>query len=824
MIVQADTTSDRSLHTSFQSNARDLLKEGFLPLLASGTAAQNAASGICLKPHLHFILHLASTAAELIGWRDPRVLTSPYLRNYGLINALWVGVVKCWAAVPLSLRPTLAAAGIGGEAVARQLMGYLSKDLEMLCRRKECADVKLLQFWVVNITKVMSSYPEEAAPAVWEVLWGWASRARLQIAAVEKEGSSEGAALAHAVRAGSLWIRIARVQAQALNLMGPAAATSAISKASNELQSVENHENNVPPKAWRVASAAELLGQAGSLLPVVRAACMPLFKATLLSIPSLPTIAAAEDCRILADSCLVYALSLAAAAAAAEGGSHAPSGTSSNAGPAQAAWEDCQLCLLECSLRPHPAMLYVLRLLWSSLAAMTTGPTLKHWVTGLNELLTATAAVEAAAENRPLSSASPATTQVCHILAAVLEAAPAQLSQGFCLRFLDLQPPDANDRCKLAALAAMLRVAALSGRPACCTPALPIVLHLCEVLQRNTGASLKGKSAPINRPTAVGDSLHLAWVVECLGAGIQCLGAMAGAECAAPADQLESAVAAAAVQSLALLKHPDAATAFFLPATLRTLQLALQLHPGCLETSELESLVPCLESFLSVPAAAAGIANLTPALRVLPQPPKALFEALLGPSQSPLLQFLGKEAYVKYAKECKEENVLSALPRQFIDARTGNLNEAIAPTLEKYLQRTPAAAPVLDPGHPMATAVAVELEKVANSAQARLIAAANEARAAQDAIRCLKIGADVGVERVGMGGPQAASVVHNADEHHSAMQVDPSAGNGIGLSPEVAEVMGAIQRLQGAWDPAMVNSEDGTAVRQARDALSALLA
>ena len=109
--------------------------------------------------------------------------------------------------------------------------------------------------------------------------------------------------MAHAVRAGSLWIRIARVQAQALSLLGPAAAATAIGKAANELQNLENNGSNGEIE-WLTASAAEVLGQAGTLTPAVRAGCMPLFKATLLSIPFADSIATVENCRSLADSFL----------------------------------------------------------------------------------------------------------------------------------------------------------------------------------------------------------------------------------------------------------------------------------------------------------------------------------------------------------------------------------------------------------------------------------------------------------------------------------------------------------------------------------------
>ena len=828
--IQADTTPNRSLHAEFQANVRDLLKEGLLPTLATGMAAQNTTTGLCLMPHLQFILHLASAAAELIGWRDPRVSDAPYLRNYGLINALWMGVIKCWAAVPISLQAHLNSAGISAEIVARRLMEYLAKDLEMICRRKECADVKLLQFWAVNISKMMSAYPQQVAPAVWEVLWKWTPQARRQLSITEIQGGKEGAALAHAVRAGSLWIRIARVQAQALSLLGPAAAATAIGKAANELQNLENNGSN-GEKEWLMASAVEVLGQAGTLTPAVRAGCMPLFKATLLSIHFADSIATAENCRSLADSFLTYVLSLAAAAEPAMTG-QGPLTSNNDASEAphvQTAWEDCQLCLFECSLIPHPVMMYVLRMLWSSLAAMTNGTTLKHWMTGLNELLVSTAAVEAAGENGP-PKMPPTTTQLCHILAAVLGVAPTQLSEGFCGRFLQLDPAAANDRCKLAALAATLRAAALSGRPACCTPALPVVLHLSEVLQRTTGF-VNGKTAA-NRPSpsAIGDSLHVAWLVDCIGAGLECLGAMAGAECAGPADQLETAVASAAMQTLALLKHPEAAMSSFLSSTLRTLHLALQLYPGCLNQSQLENLVPCLESFLSTPAAAAGIACLIPALRVLPQPPKALFEALLGPSQSPTLQFLGKDAYIKYAKECKDENVLGALPRHFLVASTGNLSEAIAPTLEKYLHRTPAAAPGLDPGQPMATTIAAELAKRANMEQGRLVVAANEARAKQEQVIPLIEAGPMIHDAMDLDRPGAIPIFRSNSMGHRPNS-DPTLGRGAksnGLSPVVAELEAAVARMHAAWIPAVLSSEEGAAmvaaVQRARDELSALLA
>ena len=830
--MQADTTPDHSLHASFQATTRDLLKLALLPLLADGIAAQSLTTtdgGLALAPCLHFVLHLASIAAEFIGWRDPRVHSAPFLRNYGLVNALWVGVMKCWTAVPTALRPQLSPAGLAAETVALRLADYLCKDVEMLCRRKEPSDVKLLQFWIVNTSKLLSGCPEQAvALTVWESSLRWTLSARAQMRSLQSstDAAAASAGVVHAVGAGSLWIRAARVQVQALAVMKVETATATIASLTERLRSSVATSSSSGSDGAAAAvdvfsSAVEVLSQSGAMSAPLRCICLPLFKQTLLSLTSAAcaaAVATSEQCRSISDSFFSFIASLSSS-----------SSSSSSCSASTNAWEECQLLLMECSIIPHPVMLRVLTMLWSSLSTICDGVTSKHFVSAMNEVLGALAAVEAATSVDTYRPPSPTNVQLTHLLGVLLGSVPVQLAEGFCFRFLVVSPQSLiNDRCQLASVAAVLRATALSGRPSCCLPALSIVNQLCAVLkqqqqqQQSSRHNAPYKTAPLPPPTtptigAPRDGLYVAWVVDCLGAALECLGTIAteGIEninstaATTSAEQLELAVTGATQQCLSLLtsQQADATAAFLVPSTLHTLHLAWRLNPTSLQPPDLETLHACLEAFLhTIPAAAAGIACLTPTLCERAVPPKILFEALLGPSASPSLHFLGRDAYVKYARDCRDERcVHSALPRHWIDPGTGGISNSVRPTLEQYLQRIPSgngngdtavvAAAVPHCPH----VVCVELEKVAMTAQPRLIEALAQAKTA--------VAVEAGV-----------CLQQQQQLRDGASSVDTVVG----------EVFRAVERLQQVWDPATASIESGgggmvATVKRARDTLTALI-
>lgn len=106
------------------------------------------------------------------------------MRHYGTVNVLWLpGVLNLWAAVPASLRPQLEDHGLGVATVVRQVVGYLAADMASLCEgRQDASDVRLLQFWVQFVNKMVAAFPE-AASATWSAVLRWLLEARQRVQA-----------------------------------------------------------------------------------------------------------------------------------------------------------------------------------------------------------------------------------------------------------------------------------------------------------------------------------------------------------------------------------------------------------------------------------------------------------------------------------------------------------------------------------------------------------------------------------------------------------------------------------------------------------------
>lgn len=104
---------------------------------------------------ISYFFRLGINCAEVIGYRDDcvQIHACPQIRNYGILNVCWVGVSKIYTqGLPPSQRPlVLTFPRSSPDFLILQLVGYLEKDLGMVCMRLEAADVKLLQFWLVCI-------------------------------------------------------------------------------------------------------------------------------------------------------------------------------------------------------------------------------------------------------------------------------------------------------------------------------------------------------------------------------------------------------------------------------------------------------------------------------------------------------------------------------------------------------------------------------------------------------------------------------------------------------------------------------------------------
>ncbi|KAG7669431.1 hypothetical protein Ndes2526B_g05761 [Nannochloris sp. 'desiccata'] len=844
--IQNETDLGHPLHASFQAAVRDIFKEQLILFISNGIASQTPeAGGLCLVTPLHFFLDLASTAAELIGWRDPHVETAPYLRNYGLVNILWLGVTKCWSAVPIQLHLSLtdqkqqANADLSANSVITRLLDYLHKDFSTICNKRLTADVNLIPFWTVQISKILAAYPE-TAPIVWKKLKDWISTARAEVAKIEIAEDYHGAAVIatpgtdfiRAVHQGSFWVRLARLTRHALSSMPADLRIACIEELRHELHSFRTSSGGgVSTNAtaqFVFATTIDLIGQAGSMPPNSRSDYVPLFKEAMLCVPGAcfaPALATCKSRDTTADSLLVFVLSLASAAAAEE-----------RTDKTQQAWEECQVVLMESSMTPHPYMLSIMSTIWSSVMYVSEGPTTKHFVAAMHELLSSAAATEAAAAAAEgvFKPNSPTSHQLTHLLGVFLASVPKKMAESFYERFLklDSQHWAAADLCQLAALSAVLRATSLSDRAVGYSTIANLLIDMCKHITSGIIAnnpvenkfSLDGKQQSL--PASI--RLYLAWAVDCLGASLETVQAyyLDYVEAIIPTP-VEKAITTVAKTCMALLAFPDAATAPYLPSVLRTLHLAWRLLPTVITTFELETLKSSMEQSLhATPAAAAAIAELTPALSTQSAPPKFLFETLLGLSQSAPLHFLGREAYVKYAKECADDNVLGALPRQWLDPTGMKLSEKGQPVMQRYLSRICCITSGIHstaPGtlHPSLAGedntldleVKREVEKLAREAGSKLVAMQVKAM-------------EVSTKMVGEQQQQQQQQKQKLCD--TAVLIGPGMGAASGLKSAALHVMEAVENLQKVWMSVAISSGDDAvevvrAVTQARDALTALL-
>lgn len=670
---------------------------------------------------------------------------------------------------------------------------------------------------------------------MWKGVKDWIPTARAEVAKIENaEAYHEAAAVAtpgtdfiRAVHEGSLWVRLTRLIRQALSLMPADLKTSYIEELRQELHSLKTFSGDglskISDAQFVFATIVDLVGLAGSMPADSRSDYMPLFKEAMKCVPGAcfsPVFSNHKLKDSTTDSLLVFVLSLASAAAAEE-----------KTDRAQHAWEECQVFLMECSMTSHPSMLSIMSTIWSSLIYVSDGPTTKHFVAAMHELLSSTAAIEAAAAAAEgvFKLNSHTVQQLTHLLGVLLASVPEKMAGSFYEWFLklDSQQLAAADLCQLAALSAVLRATSLSGRPVGYSKSANLVIDMCKhiascVFANKPGRnklSIDGKQQPM--PASI--RLYLAWVVDCMGASLEAVQAyhLNTKEDIIP-TLVEDAITTAVKTCMTLVSFPDAATAAYFPVVLRTVHLAWRLFPAVLTTSELETLKSFMEQSLhATPAAAAGIAELIPALSTQAAPPKILFEALLGSSQSASLHFLGREAYVKYAKECDDDNVLDALPRQWLDPTGMKLSEKGQPVMEKYLSRTcsiPSGRQSTAPGivHPL---LAGEDNKLDLEIRRKVEMLAREAGSKLAAIKVKAM--EASAKMVGEQQQQQQAC-------NTTVVIAPEIGAASGMKCAALHVKEAVENLQKAWVQIATSSgEDAAeavrATTQARDTLTALL-
>jgi hypothetical protein len=665
--IAADTTPQKGIYQRFQTATRDqLLKDNLIPQLIHQAAAfHDAKQGPILLAHMKALLEAACKAADCIRWCNPAVVRVPSLRNYGLANALWLGVQGLWATIRPSIRAQLDAHSLSPQSIVTTLKTYLDSDIKRLCEQKETSDVKLLQFWLVQLGKLLQAYPE-AACAVYDAVGAWSPKARQAMAELGHQGDDRVEALLAAVDGGVIWARAARLQAQSLSCMASCEAdtrSSALASGCSE-------------DVWHVLTAAQMLGQAGVLSEAARSRCTVVLRAVLQNITAAaawPAMSSDPDVRqTVIDGCLTLCLSCYDHDQVSQ-------------------WMGCQLALMEYSLHPHPVMLTILSSVWASLTKLTDPTTVEQFIAALHELLKRSAAVEASAGFPAFQSQSPLVSQLSCLLASVLYAAPTETSEVFFNQHMQLRQGDKDDLCRLAILAALLRAGAIVHMGAPNRNAYLEKLssttcrHLCSALLELVSKSKL--DPPAQRAVAdVGpSSKHAAWMCECIAKALQCL-----EHSVVRPQQSTAGVARDAAQALLPLLFVEDPLA---TSALHAFEQACRVSPeAILVASRLQDTLPRLVSMIeSSSPAAPYVMRLAAAYREVSLPPKPLFAAMLGdvaPHKSAVLRLLAMESYVAYVRGCERSNVVGVLPPRLIDASTGATTPAFAQMVTQHLTRT----------------------------------------------------------------------------------------------------------------------------------------
>ena len=151
---------------------------------------------------------------------------------------------------------------------------------------------------------------------------------------------------------------------------------------------------------------------------------------------------------------------------------------------------------------------------------------------------------------------------------------------------------------------------------------------------------------------------------------------------------------------------------------------------------------------------------------------------------------------MKYAKECPDENVLGALPRQWLDQTGTKLSDQGQPVMEKYLSRSCSSS---------LTSSAIESKQITNGLDAHV---ARE------------------MEKVARESAAGLSTMKRKAMQVSAKREEAIQNNS--MISAALRVVEAIENLHKVWVPLAENSGGDAvgvvqAVTQARDALAALL-
>lgn len=344
-------------------------------------------------------------------------------------------------------------------------------------------------------------------------------------------------------------------------------------------------------------------------------------------------------------------------------------------------WEDCLVGLMKASLTPCAANFGVLPELWSSIAQVLDGPDLEETIVGLYEVLCGLATKEGVHPPRPPCGV---TLLFTHCMASFLASVPRHrldTLQFFNGAMKNLMGPKASGNvCNVPLLTFVVRIAVQSQAYIC---SIGLVIEAISALVNEVqGLAMNGNE---DDKLPLQDQHRAAWLLTAIADGVEYLD-MFSTKMAIDLNESTIKLLDIACKVAAYLLVVGQETSFCGPAARLLYMLWRQRPEDTNILATLKTLLPHFpdKRFIAHPPTAPYVAKLGPSFTDCA--PIALFEALLSETSSPSLAYLGKEAYISYARVCnQDDNIIATLPKNWLSSTTGKLLPERQACLEKYL-------------------------------------------------------------------------------------------------------------------------------------------
>ena len=651
-----------------------LFKNALLPLILDGTSLQDEDSGLFMVPHFKQIVAMADTAAEIIGWRWKNIEKNPFIRNYGLVNALWMAVQSIWSRVPKNVRSLMDSNGIGTAPIIESIITFLNLDTETVYARQDASDVKLLQFWLVQLSKLVTEYPEHGYKTFLSIRdWRIKSYEGFQkllhlpnsIAKVQQE------LFIKAIKAGALWERSARLQILCLNGLSKADFDTLVHQTVGEMKSSSN-----------VLLAAQLIGNSFALNEFKKIfAMMPLFQSILDSISKsnfFKGLQSLEICDQISDAVISFVLSSLNRCSEDD--------KQPECIPILKTWHDTTFYLIKVSIRPHPIIMRVLGSIWSSLVMLSDPNTSSLLVKTVSEVLFQIACTYSLIDGS-LDLADPLLFQMVHIVSIMLKAAPEEVKLNFIAN--NIEAINLRGRDDLTKVTMALWVVGCSedsqeeDQPRG-TKAFSVLSECAWKIMRYLHSDMSTIFNSFGRQHA---SLESHFAMDSIIGACDCL--LAAVKCPLRLEHVSNQKTMQELVKL-LITLTESEDDQIVSKSLAGLSRIAAIDFCSLNSSELKTIESRLESKLKCPMASPYAARVLPLYKIVPEPPKALFEIVLGTqvkNKSPSFCLLGIDSYVEYIRGCEQANMLGVLPAYLIDKTTKTMIPDFRCTVERYLKR-----------------------------------------------------------------------------------------------------------------------------------------